>query len=160
MRGIRYSKGTYSTEERLYEIVGEVHPYTYCSFIDDGTNVIKISRYDGSRNIAGIVEPRSDNDYSCFQDGETAKVISRGKTKLYYLTNSGIVARTDFAVANDDDDCGTGWNMVSEVNTIPGFLIGLPGTLFLDRVDGVVFLNWFKKDCWLANVYLKGVNIT
>lgn len=150
-----HTLGTFAGE---YDVIGQIFPNTFCSYLDTGEDSLSIVNYNPGLRVAGIVARKSENDCSAYVTGDKAVVVKEGMVNLQYIENSGRVAKTGFIVSNTDEYNGLVWNMVNIWTSIPGFLVGLPVDLNLDASYGFHFHGWSDKTNWVAAVILRGVD--
>lgn len=141
-----------------FQAVGEIQPWTVCSFIDDGGTYPKVCSYRSNNQIAGIVQKRPDGSCEPYKDGEMVPIIEDGESTVIYMLQSATNARTNLITVNSGIFCGTIFNMVSDVPFIPGFLLGLPMDLILDKVRRLRFVRWIDKDNYIASVKIQALD--
>lgn len=148
-----------SSNRSTYTVIGELQPWTLCCFVNDGNEPFpKVTAYTPNLQIAGIVQKRSDDDCRSFNTGDQVSVVERGDSYLYYMLKSGANARTNMVVSNDGIFRGTIFNMVNGIAVIPGFLIGLSITLYLEKIYRLRFLGWEDQENYIAKVRMQGVD--
>lgn len=148
-----------STNKSTYTVVGELQPWTLCSFVNDGNEPYpKVTAFTPNLQIAGIVQKRSDDDCRSFSNGDQVSVVERGDSYLYFMLKSGTNARTNMVVSNNGIFRGTIFNLVNAIAVVPGFLIGLTITLYLEKIYRLRFLDWEDQENYIAKVRMQGVD--
>lgn len=155
---IPFTATVHNGRKVTYIAVGNVDPDVLCSH-NGGGKYPTITSFRSGKKVAGIVLRKADNDCSPYKDGESVPVMEVGETNMYYMLNSGATTRSDHIVTNTGVFAGTIFSMVTPWASIPGFVIGLPYDLNLDKVYRVNFLRWIDKTNFVAKVRVQGLDV-